>query len=1151
MASAISRLAILATAPIVACASLALAPMTHAVGAGQGDSAPGQAIVRDGSSAATAAASCWDIKQRNPEAADGAYWLQTPAMDHPAQFFCDQTTDGGGWVLIGRGREGWESWSGGKGDRAKLTSRSRTSDDFEVVQLSNKAVTELLNNEPVKDQADGVRVMRSWSASGRSYQTVDLQFPKMTDFVWPFKMAHPVNIQLDKGGWRSGLMWGLTGYDNEWNGLQTYPSARITGWKTGWGYGALTANWTGDVTSATSYFHKSGLTVFPYAEAYVRPRISSDSAAFTRIPDEGLGASTVSGVVSQYAAKTSWGVSGNLNGSVKEGNIQVQAFAQVGSTMYVGGNFTGVKQGDKGAEISSRGLAAFDVATGDFTGQTFDFNAQVKALLALPDGRLLVGGDFTRVNGEAHSGTVVINPSTGQIDPSWDLQITNALRGGAVSVRALTYYDGNVYMGGAFTHLSGGGSSRVYARNAGRVSLSGRPDRSWNPEISGAVQAVGVSEANSAFYAGGHFTTAHGNQRAWYAAKFSTQPGAAVDTDFDFVPSSATAGKYQQTIATAGNRVYIGGSEHNLFGYDAATNQRVSGAMTFSMGGDLQATTVSSKGVIYGSCHCSDAAYQDMYVWSMNGSWSRVDEIKWVGAWDAATGEHMKWTPFELSSLRKTGAWALETDNYGNLWVGGDFTLSHTDATHTQWNGGFARYDNRDNVAPEAPTYLRSSASNDSTVTLAWEGVADAVSYEILRDDRPIATSETTSVQVPRGGENRYFVRAVDAEGNRSATTAVYTAPAPGQADASNPVLLEAGATWNYRAEASAAPENWAQASFDDSAWPTGAAPLGYGNSAIVTQIATKGSRPVTTYYRTHFQVADAKGLKGINVKYLADDGAVVYINGVEVDRTRMGAGTVSYTTRADAAPNFAAASASPSEIFVPASALKTGDNVIAVETHVNYMRTATVSMQASIIRVEGAPDDNSSVSDERSTDPTDATQPINAASVKSGTVIQTGDEWNYWTSTEAPASDWATTGSLQSWNRGSGPIGWGDSAAVTALDIAKKDRAITYYFARDIDLGAISPNTALTVKVRADDGVVLRVNGKIVDTKRMSDGNITHTTYANSAVSATKAASDLLEVTIPASLLTSGVNRIGVEEHLNYKGSPSMTFDLNATLVK
>ena len=88
-------------------------------------------------------------------------------------------------------------------------------------------------------------------------------------------------------------------------------------------------------------------------------------------------------------------------------------------------------------------------------------------------------------------------------------------------------------------------------------------------------------------------------------------------------------------------------------------------------------------------------------------------------------------------------------------------------------------------------------------------------------------------------------------------------------------------------------------------------------------------------------------------------------------------------------------------------------------------------------------------------------------------------------------------------------------------------------------------------MKVRADDGVVLRVNGKVVDTKRMTNGNITHTTYANAAVSAAKASSDPLEVTIPASLLTSGVNRIGVEEHLNYKGTPSMSFDLNATLVK
>lgn len=1155
MSSAISRLAICATTPIVACALLAFAPATGAAGIQPAAPASGQTTVRDGLSAATAAASCWDIKQHDSSSADGAYWLQTPAMDHPAQFYCDQTTDGGGWVLIGRGREGWEGWSGGKGDPSKLTTRERNASAFDVVQYSNDTINQLLNNESVKDQSDGVRVLRAWSTNGSSYQKLDLQFPKMTDFVWPFKMGHPVNMSIEGRGAVSNDIWNSPGYDRGWNALQVYPSTR-TGWNIGWGYGLDAARWGGDVSSSSSFFRKSGQTVFPYSEAYIRPRIASDSPAFARIPDEGVGASTVTRAVSQYAARTSWGVTGNLNGSVREGNIQVQAFAQVGSTMYVGGNFTGVKQGDNGSVVPSQGLAAFDVATGNFTGQTFDFNGQVKALVALPNGKLLAAGDFTRVGGESHVGTAVIDPSTGRVDSSWNLTISSALRGGAVSVRAATYHDGYVYLGGSFTHLSGGNRNRVYGRNAARVSLNGVPDRSWNPELNGAVQAIRGSEANSSIYVGGYFSRAHGGERAWYAAKFSTQAGAAQDTGFAFVPSSEGQAKYQQTISADGNRVFIGGSEHSLFGYDTGSNQRTSASVTMSNGGDLQASTISANGVIYASCHCSDGSYQDKRMWEAGHDWSRVDEIKWVGAWDATTGEHLHWTPFELLSQRRTGAWALTTDTNGNLWVGGDFTLSHIDASRTQWNGGFARYDARDNVAPETPSAVRSSSADESTVTLSWEGVSDATSYEILRDDRAIASTDATSVTVPRGGENRFFVRAVDAAGNRSATTAAYQPPAHGQADPANPVLLDAAATWSYRADNSPAPEDWAQNSFDDSDWSTGAAPLGYGDPRITTQLERRGTRPVTTYFRSRFSVQDANSLKGITLKYLADDGAVVYINGVEVHRTRMGSGAVDYNTRAESAPRYSAAVAAQSETFVPASALKTGENVIAVETHVNYLRTATVSMQASIVRVEGRPDTSTGSGGARANDAEaentgDASRSIDAALVKTGTVIPSGTQWNYWTSTTAPASDWAAGASLADWSRGSGPIGWGDANAATPLDIAKKDRAITYYFARDIDLGTITSSTTLTVKVRADDGVVLRVNGTQVATKRMSDGEIGHTTFANAAVSTSKASSDLLEVTIPAKLLTNGTNRIGVEEHVNYKGTPSMTFDLTATLAR
>ena len=40
----------------------------------------------DGSSSERAAASCWEVKQNNPQAKSGAYWLYTTEMSAPEQF---------------------------------------------------------------------------------------------------------------------------------------------------------------------------------------------------------------------------------------------------------------------------------------------------------------------------------------------------------------------------------------------------------------------------------------------------------------------------------------------------------------------------------------------------------------------------------------------------------------------------------------------------------------------------------------------------------------------------------------------------------------------------------------------------------------------------------------------------------------------------------------------------------------------------------------------------------------------------------------------------------------------------------------------------------------------------------------------------------
>ena len=212
-------------------------------------------------------------------------------------------------------------------------------------------------------------VQRAWNYRGTAYQTVRMQFPKMSDFIWPFKSAHPVNVKFNREWWvNGGIVWSGFGTNTGWGyvNLTASPQNKYT---MGWGYGPLASSWY-DTSSSTSFFHRNGSIINPYAEVYVRPELRSTDSSFRAIGDGGTAAETQKASVSEYASPTAWGVTGNLNGSIQEGNIQVQAFEQVGSTMYVGGNFTGVQKGKNGSAITSNGLAAFDATTGVWTGQT-------------------------------------------------------------------------------------------------------------------------------------------------------------------------------------------------------------------------------------------------------------------------------------------------------------------------------------------------------------------------------------------------------------------------------------------------------------------------------------------------------------------------------------------------------------------------------------------------------------------------------------------------------------------------------------------------------------------------------------------------------------------------------------------------------------
>ncbi|MDQ7994192.1 MAG: fibrinogen-like YCDxxxxGGGW domain-containing protein, partial [Propionicimonas sp.] len=194
----------------------------------------------DGLTPETAAASCWEIKQLSPAAADGVYWLHTPALGEAQQFYCDQSTDGGGWVLVGRGREWWSNSNEGRGEAADVWSQPSGPSAFAPRQLSSRTIGALLDGGRVDALPDGVRLRRATNTAGTSWQEARFTFRSARqDWSWQFSSL----TQIDR--WRIGTSSGSGGTTADFGtGSGTSRiDTRIDGtrsWAPGFGFGSGT-----------------------------------------------------------------------------------------------------------------------------------------------------------------------------------------------------------------------------------------------------------------------------------------------------------------------------------------------------------------------------------------------------------------------------------------------------------------------------------------------------------------------------------------------------------------------------------------------------------------------------------------------------------------------------------------------------------------------------------------------------------------------------------------------------------------------------------------------------------------------------------------------------------------------------------------------
>lgn len=925
----------------------------------------GAATSVDGLSQSTAAASCWEIKQNDPSAASRAYWILTPQLKVPTKIYCDQTTDGGGWALIGRGRENWTYNYNGKGTPAEVADVVTGQAAFSPRQLDSTVVDGLMGGKRIDDPTygSGLRIRRARNTSGTEWQETraTLRSSSRDRWSWALGAGFPLSsVSLGGTVLTNQTTWNIE-VDDGYQRLWTYEDP-ANNYVRGFNYGAGAVG----STAATSYIYSSATNGYfgtPFTQVFIRPKIRSADLTFTTIPDRGTDAETIRAAPRSGSLTAEWGVTGLGAGGTSENATEVQAFAQIGGTVYVGGNFTTVQKGASATgsdSVAQPYLAAFDATTGAFIRDfTPSLNSQVKSLTALPNGRLAVGGEFTTVDGTARKGLVVLDARTGDLDTTWTTNLENRMANNTatVSVRGLDVSGDYLYLTGAFTHLVRPGTAERYAKGGARIKLStGVADNSWNPDFNGTGTAVDASDDGTRVYFSGYFTEMRGGAVADRAVALSTATGAVKAADWKVRFSTAGSARYQQAIKQVGDKVWLGGSQHSLFGYDTTSFALESGNITQG-GGDFQ-TIAGGNGLVFGGCHCKDwnfsgtADYDNTASGSTNISWKQADKIYYVGAYDADTGEYApEFTP-EMRATQGRGAWALMVASDGTLWAGGTLTSAVKENGANQWVGGFARFAVRPHTAPPRPTNLGGSMSGtDARAT--WSSTAPAgTTYEVLRNDRVVGVTTAKELTIPGSSDtDRFAVRAADKWGNRSASTPVVGPPA-GQ-PATKVSLVGAGSTWSYLVDKSVTvPSTWTSRGFDATSWRSGTAALGWGTTGGITSnvdVPSGSTRPLTSYFRKQFTAKDVASLKTLTVTTRADDGVAVYVNGTEVGRNNLPAGTLTSTTYAGSAPSTATAIANPVSFAVPLGLLVDGVNTIAVEVHSNYRLTPSLSMDLTL----------------------------------------------------------------------------------------------------------------------------------------------------------------------------------------------------------
>jgi uncharacterized delta-60 repeat protein len=401
----------------------------------------------------------------------------------------------------------------------------------------------------------------------------------------------------------------------------------------------------------------------------------------------------------------------------------------------IGGNFTTV------GGVTRNNIARLNADGTLDTGFDLGANYLVRRTAVQVDGKIVIGGNFTMVGGVARNNIARLN-ADGTLDLGFNPNANSQVHGMALQA------DGQIVIGGFFTAIGGVPRSRM-----ARLNADGTLDAGFDPNVSELVSTIAV-QADGKIIIGGQFTTVGGVTRNRIA-----RLNADGTLDGSFAPGANYA--VVTTVVQADGKIVIGGAFTDVSGEARSRIARLNADGTL----DPSFNPPTIVGGVYSVALQADGRM------IIAGNFTRVGSVtrNGIARLNADSTLDMGFNP-DASFAASPLVWSTALQADGKVVIGGTFT-----AVGGVPRNRIARLVNGlatqtlTVVSPARVEWLRGGTAPETT-QVTFELSSDGTTWTPLGAGTRISGGwELTGLSLPASGMIRARARTTGGHGNGSA----------------------------------------------------------------------------------------------------------------------------------------------------------------------------------------------------------------------------------------------------------------------------------------------------------------------------------------------------------------------------------------------